>query len=392
MSSLGGQTHNPYDLSRTPGGSSGGSGAAVAASFSTFATASDTVNSIRSPAASNALFGIRPSRGLISRDGIIPLGYTQDAIGPIARTPRDLAIAFDVMVGEVGFDIADNLTALVREQDKPASYVQSLTGKALDGARIGIITTLFDHVDSNETTPVNQAIAKAIKVISSAGATIVNITNPMFNSIEMLTQYDVQRFEFPSILTEYLQRQGGAVPYQSFDEVYASQEFLPLCYREVLGDAIGQSVNDPAYKQRIASHKILRARLLEEFSRYQLDAVLYPEQQNLVVPIGAPSQKGRNGILAAITGCPVVVVPAGYSPATPSAPIGIPIGMELLGLPFSEAKLLDLAYSYDILTRVRMPPVIAREPRHSDTLTRVPLIRPDRSVSAEYLRGSPKIL
>ena len=109
VSSLGGQTKNPYELSRTPGGSSGGTGAALAANFATVGTGSDTVNSIRSPASANSLVGIRPTRGLISRAGVIPVSFTQDAAGPLARTVADVAVMLDVMAG---YDPDDPVTAL----------------------------------------------------------------------------------------------------------------------------------------------------------------------------------------------------------------------------------------------------------------------------------------
>src|SRR5690606_37824899 len=118
ISSLGGQTLNPYDLTRTPGGSSGGTGAAIAANFAVLGTGSDTGQSIRSPASANSLVGVRPTRGLISRDGVMPNSFTQDEIGPITRTVKDAAYMMDVIVG---FDAADPITALGVGK-APASY------------------------------------------------------------------------------------------------------------------------------------------------------------------------------------------------------------------------------------------------------------------------------
>lgn len=126
VSSYGGQTINPYDSTRTPGGSSGGSAAAVAASFSVFATGSDTVNSLRSPASANSLFSCRPTRGLISRNGIIPISYTQDTIGPIARCVDDVAIALTVMAS-VGFDAQDNTVRSTILAVLPEAYCRLMT-------------------------------------------------------------------------------------------------------------------------------------------------------------------------------------------------------------------------------------------------------------------------
>lgn len=138
VSSLGGQTINPYDDTRTPGGSSGGSGAAVAASFCIWATGTDTVNSLRSPASANSLFSCRPTRGLVSRAGIIPISYTQDAIGPIARSVEDVATALTFMAS-VGFDSEDNTTALVPAGIYGTDYMEGLTQGSLKGLRLGYV-------------------------------------------------------------------------------------------------------------------------------------------------------------------------------------------------------------------------------------------------------------
>lgn len=384
VSSLGGQTHNPYDLTRTPGGSSGGSGAAVAVSLSTFATGSDTVNSIRSPAASNSLCGIRPTRGLISRSGIIPVSHTQDTIGPLSRTIEDLALAFEVMVGRPLYDSDDIMSAAGVDKRPDIPYAQSLTGTALQGARIGVLTTMFNYTDSNETTPVNLAMQETLDTFAAAGASLIQIPHSLFNSTLLLAEYDVQDYEFASGLTKYLHGRNNI--YDSFDAIYDSQKFLPLCYQEVLGRAAKMNRTTSEYARRIEKHAELRTLLLTEFDQNGLDAVLYPEQRNLVVPIGSLSQEGRNGILAAILGYPVVVVPIGFSLPTRTAPIGLPIGMEILGKPFTEAKLLDLAYSYEMINKARRPPVLAQTFISSSHLAQVPMIRSNRSVHPKYLQ------
>ena len=195
VSSLGGQTANPYDLTRTPGGSSGGTGAAIAASFAVLGTGTDTVNSLRSPASANSLFSIRPTRGLISRSGVIPISYTQDAVGPIAGNVHDLAVALNVMAG-VGFDADDNATALVPASSVGEDYVAAVNGGgSLSGVRFGLIEGLFNRTDSNETTPVNKAMDAIVAAMTSAGATVVPITSSVFNSTAILNIYDTQRCE-----------------------------------------------------------------------------------------------------------------------------------------------------------------------------------------------------
>jgi amidase len=139
ISSLGGQVRNPYDLDRTPGGSSGGTGASIAANFAVSGTGSDTGQSIRSPASANNLVGIRPTRGLVSRAGVIPDSLTQDEVGPIARTVTDAALLLEVMAG---YDPTDPVTAFGKAH-VPPSYTRLLSADALKGARIGVMTNLF---------------------------------------------------------------------------------------------------------------------------------------------------------------------------------------------------------------------------------------------------------
>src|ERR1700720_869555 len=166
VSSLGGQTKNPYDLTRTPGGSSGGTGAAVAANFAVAGTGSDTGGSIRSPASANSLVGLRPTRGLISRDGIVPVSFTQDTIGPMTRNVSDTATLLDVMVG---YDPNDPVTAL-SVGNIPKTYTSFLEN-GLKGARLGVVTNLFGS--GPEHQEVNQVMAKAIDALKEQGAVIV---------------------------------------------------------------------------------------------------------------------------------------------------------------------------------------------------------------------------
>jgi amidase len=162
-SSLGGQTKNPYELSRTPGGSSGGTGAALAANFASVGTGSDTVNSIRSPASANSLVGIRPTRGLISRAGVIPVSFTQDAVGPLARTVADAAIMLDVMAG---YDPDDPVTALGVGRI-PTTYTASLDRSGLKGVHIGVLRTLFGGGPDHQE--VDRVIANALEEIKKQG-------------------------------------------------------------------------------------------------------------------------------------------------------------------------------------------------------------------------------
>ncbi|RMZ08101.1 hypothetical protein D0860_04805 [Hortaea werneckii] len=370
VSSLGGQTVNPYDSTRTPGGSSGGTGAAIAASFAVWGTGTDTVNSLRSPASANSLFSCRPTRGLISRAGIIPISYTQDAIGPIARCVEDVATTLTVMA-EVGYDEDDNTTALVPAGIRKTDYTAGLTQGSLKGLRLGLIEGFFNRTNFSETTPVNEAMADMTAKLRSAGATIVPITDSLYNASAIAADLDTQRYEFRQLMNQYLQRPSLSGPHpKTLDELYATPpgEFLviPSEYEYVNTALVSSTSNEswegkPSYATVQSGIQNLTLALQETFSADNLDAMIYPEQKNLVVPIGSPSQSGRNGILAALTGSPVVTVPAGFSEATQTAPEGVPIGMEILGRPWTEEKLLQIAFEIQGLGRVRKTPSWAKE-------------------------------
>ena len=360
VSSFGGQTLNPYDHSRTPGGSSGGTGAAIAASLAVFGTGTDTVNSLRSPASANNLFSFRPTRGLISRAGVIPISFTQDTVGAIGRSVGDLAKALTVMAS-VGYDPNDNATALVPESSIGVDYSAAIYGAGLSGMRFGLLEGFFNRTATNETTPVNDAMASLVSILTGAGANVVLINNTVYNATEISALYDVQQDEYREMLTAYLARPSlqGLHP-SSMPDLYASGEFLviPSQYSYV-NTALISSTSNATYARKQHGIRNLTTTLETTFKQYGLDAIIYPEQKNLVVKVGLPSQSGRNGILAALTGSPVVTTPIGFSPPTDTAPIGIPIGMEVLGLPWTEAKLLNIAARIDELMHVRRMPVYA---------------------------------
>ncbi|KAL8837533.1 MAG: hypothetical protein Q9170_002492 [Blastenia crenularia] len=389
VSSLGGQTLNPYDLSRTPGGSSGGTGAAIAASFAVLGTGTDTVNSLRSPASANSLFSVRPTRGLISRAGIIPISYTQDAIGPIARNLEDLATALTVMAS-VGYDESDNVTSLVPPGSRNVNYAAALYGGSLHGVRFGLVEGFFNRSDSNETTPVNEALNATVSALTAAGANVLSISSPMFNSSNILKNFDTQRFEYRQEMDNYLANPSLAGSHPgTLQDLYASGKFLviPSQY-EYVNTALVSSTQNTTYASRKLGIQKLTLALQAVFADHALDALIYPEQANLVVKVGAASQSGRNGILAAVTGSPVVTVPAGFSPATNTAPKGIPIGMEILGLPWTEGKLLNLAKQVAAVRRVRRMPALTEEVIEAVSYGTVPVIVPNSgSIPSAYPLG-----
>lgn len=389
VSSLGGQTINPYDSTRTPGGSSGGTGAAIAASFAVWGTGTDTVNSLRSPASANSLWSLRPTRGLISRAGVIPISYTQDTIGPIARCVQDVATALTVMA-EGEYDADDNVTALVPAGIKGTDYGSSLSAGSLKGLRFGLLEGFFNRTASDETTPVNDAMRMQVEKIRRAGATVVPIDDTIYDANKIISALDVQRYEYREELTKYLQKPSlSGIHPNSTEELYASDKFLvlPSGY-EYVTKSLVSSTSNASYDTALAGIQNLTLALQKTFIASQLDALIYPEQKNLVVKLGSPSQSGRNGILAALTGSPVATVPAGFSPATDTAPDGVPIGMEILGRQWTEQKLLQIAYQIEQLGRVRKTPSWARQRVNVRNYTSVPTIVPNvGNIPDEYPLG-----
>jgi amidase len=350
VSSLGGQTRNPYDLTRTPGGSSGGTGAAIAANFAILGTGSDTGQSIRSPASAQSLVGLRPTRGLVSRDGIIPFSTTQDEAGPIVRTVEDAARMLDAVAG---YDPADPITAFGASR-VPASYTAFLDRDGLRGARIGALMDVFgkDAIHGE----VNRVIEAALAKLTEAGATIVRVN---IAAIDALTRdLDLGAFEFKAAFDRYLAGLGHAAPVKTLDEFMARGEFHPslkagleTAQRTVAG------VGDPEYQTRVLRRLELRQAVMTAMAAHRLDAIVYPHQRRLVASIGE-EQLERNGVLSNGTGFPAITIPGGFSTPTSSAPIGVPIGLELLGPEWSEPMLLKLAYAFEQSAHSRKPPVL----------------------------------
>lgn len=349
VSSLGGQTRNPYDLTRTPGGSSGGTGAAVAADFALLGTGSDTGQSIRSPSSANSLVGIRPTHGLVSRDGIIPISFTQDEVGPIVRTVEDAARMLDVMAG---YDPADPITAF-GVGHVPSSYTDFLDTEGLRGARIGLLEDLQGGAAVHEE--VNAIVESSIEHMTRLGATVIRFRIPAFEAVSR--DLSLQSSEFKVAFNRYLASLGSAAPVKSLEEFIESGGLYPP-FREGYerDQALQDPLNDPEYRNRLLRHDELRQAVMTAMADNELDAILYPHQKRLVVPIGE-DQVERNGVLSNSTGFPAITIQGGFSSPTEAAPIGVPIGIELLGPAWSEPTLIRLAYAFEQGTQIRRPPV-----------------------------------
>ena len=348
VSSLGGQTKNPYDLTRTPGGSSGGTGAAIAASFAVAGTGSDTGQSIRSPASAQNLVGLRPTRGLVSRSGIIPVSTTQDEAGPITRTVADAARMLDVMAG---YDPDDPITAFGAPRIPP-TYAAFLRPAALKGARIGVLTEFFGrdpvHLDVNAVTE------GAIRTMAQAGATTIRITIPRLDHLTRDIQ--VAEYEGKIAFNQYLAALGPRAPVKTFDEFVARGQFHSSLKASLEADRrVVDGMNDTEYKNRLLRRDDLRRAVMNVMTANRLDAILYPHQRRLVVPIGE-DQVDRNGVLSNSTGFPAITFPGGFSRPTASAPLGVPVGIELLGPDFSEPTLIALAFAFEQVAKLRRLP------------------------------------
>jgi Asp-tRNA(Asn)/Glu-tRNA(Gln) amidotransferase A subunit family amidase len=351
VSSIRGQTLNPYDLTRTPGGSSGGTAAGVAANLAIAGIGTDTVNSIRSPASANSIVGIRPTLGLVSRAGVIPYSFTQDAAGPLARTVTDAAKMLDVLVG---YDPNDPVTAWsvgTIEKD----YTKFSEADGVKGKRIGVLRSFFGKAPINEE--VNAVANKALEDLRRIGATVIELDTPDLDSGKISSDMSVHLYEFKPAINTYLVADNA--PVTSLEKIISSGKFHPS-----IGDNIkkAQSLEmDDGYRLRLQKRSELQQRVMKIMADDRLDAIVFPHQKRLVVPTGE-TQVERNVALASVTGFPSIVVPGGFSSSTPTATLGVPVGIEFLGRPWSERVLIAIACGYEQATKHRRPPSEVRWP------------------------------
>jgi amidase len=347
VSSLGGQTRDPYDLTRAPGGSSGGSAVAATVNFAAATLGTDTSGSIRIPSSHNNVVGLRPSLGLSSRVGIIPFGHTQDTGGPIARTVEDVAVLLDATVG---YDPADPSTEAGRGKI-PRTYTAFLKRDALTGARIGVVRELFGT--AAEDREVADAVQHGLDEMKARGATLVDVTIPdlaaQLQASNLLTQ------ELKFYLGDYLKRSGG--PVASVEELLASG--LHSAQLEGILNIANGTPDDyltgDDYKRRLAAREGLAGLVTGTMDGLRVDVLAYPVVRR-IAPVIPGNQIGSNAGLSAQTGFPAINVPVGFT-AT-----GFPVGVELLGRHFAEPTIIAIAYAFEQATRHRKPPAFAGPP------------------------------
>ena len=360
-SSIIGQSRNPHDLERTPSGSSGGTGVAIAAGYATIGLGTDTGGSIRGPVSSNGIVGLKPTLGLLSRDGIIPLALSFDTGGPMARSVYDVAVSLGVMAG---VDAAD---AATRRSDGRAEtdYTKFLKADALKGARIGIARD-FMGADGE----VDWLIEAAIATMKKAGATVVDVRFPKWLLDAKGEFYTAIRYpEFPVQIAAYLKTLGPTYPktlQQLIDRAQAvtsprADGAGPNATRwSMFARELASGTPDDYKYLAVRDHGLPLLRQVTEgvFASQSLDAVIYPTAPRRPDLIAAPpetpggaSTSGTN--IANLTGFPDLIVPAGFTAD------GLPVGLSFLGQAFSEGKLLGLGYSFEQATHARRRPVHA---------------------------------
>lgn len=352
-SARGGQALNPYALDRTPCGSSSGSATAVAANLCAASIGTETDGSILCPASINGVVGIKPTVGLTSRAGVIPISHSQDTVGPFARTVADAAILLGVLAGE---DARDPATQ-ARAGQIPMDYRQYLDADALRGARIGIPREI--HTGFSEKTDV--VFATVIETLQSLGAVLVDPAN-LPSAKEMRTseaELTVLLYEFKADLNAYLATLVPKAQAHSLEELiafnreHAAQE-MPYFGQELfeMAQAKGPLTDEEYVKARAECLRLARDEGIDAVMReHNLDALCMPtgEPAWKIDLIDGDHSMGGASQPAALAGYPAITVPAGYT-------FGLPLGVTFMGLAFTEPKLIGFAYAFEQATKVRRAP------------------------------------
>ena len=351
-SSASGETKNPYDLSRDPGGSSAGTGAAVAANLAAVGIGEDTGGSIRVPASFDNLVGVRVTPGLISRKGLSPLVVFQDTAGPMARTVKDTAIVLDAIVG---YDPKDPYTAAFAIAGHKGSYTQNLDANGLKGSRIGVLKEAFGSDSDPDCAEVNKVIRAAIKQIAAAGAEIVEVSLP--NMMDFIIETSLYITHSRHDINTFLGKNPDFA-YSSLDAIYKDGKYhknLDLIKDIMTGPV--KPEDDPEYYRKLAAREAFQRTVVNIIAGNKLDGICFPCCQ-VLPPTRQELNDGRwtvltfptNTLIAAQTWLPSICLPAGFSSA------GVPVGLEMVVLPYHEPDLFRLGYAFEQATHHRRPP------------------------------------
>jgi amidase len=359
-SGRGGQTKDPYVLDRNPSGSSSGSGAAIAASLAAIAVGTETDGSITSPANNNGLVGIKPTLGLVSRFGIVPIAHSQDTAGPMARTVTDAAILLGVLAGA---DANDDVTKDAATKGL-ADYTKVLDPNGLKGARIGVVRAKLMGYHPATDALVEAAIADMKKL----GATIVDPADIPHVGEYDATELDVLEYEFKTDLAKYFAWLGPKSPVKSLDDLAAFDKAHADRELQVFGQEIVESsakrgpLTDAKYKDALARNRRLAGAegIDAVMNRLKLDALIAPTGPPAWVTdwVSGDHYLGSATTPAAVAGYPHITVPAGQVS-------GLPVGLSFFGRAWSEPLLIKFAYAYEQATHHRAAPAFLAtiEPR-----------------------------
>jgi amidase len=355
QSTMGGITRNPHDLTKAPAGSSGGTGAAIAGVFAQFGMGSDTGGSIRGPCAANGIAGLKPTLGLLSRDGIVPLALSFDTGGPMARNVYDVAVSLGVMTGVDPADPATKTSAGKFEKD----YTKFLKVGSLKGARIGVARDFF-----GQNPETDRVMEEAIATLKKLGATVIDpikLPESMLQARQTISTLIIES-EFKAQIAGYLKTVKPGYP-KTLAELAAKAADPATQYRNdsrrdglARNEAQGLAMDDPVYlAAKNEGLAYTKATMLAIFSKHQLDALVYPTSPRPAQPLAAPGGGGAGTApapsgLANQTGFPDLIVPAGVTNE------GLPVAISFFGVAYSEAKLLGYGYDFEQATHARVLP------------------------------------
>ena len=346
-SSIGGQTKNPYDTARNPCGSSSGSAVSVAANLTTVAVGTETDGSVICPSGINGVVGIKPTLGLVSRTGIIPIAHSQDTAGPMARSVRDAAILLGAMTGT---DPADPATQ--DAQKAPSDYTTNLTADGIAGKRIGVIRSYYG---AGSNPYVEAILESTIESLREQGAEIVD-------SIEIDTsgvddaESAVLRYEFKADLKRYLEQTDA--PLKSLAEIIEFNEsnketVMPFFGQErMLSSEEKGPLTDDEYVEALeTSKRVSQGGIDSVMDEHELDALIAPSNGPawLTDHVNGDSFHVGSSSFAAVSGYPSITVPAGFI-------AGLPVGVSFIGRAYSEKSLIEIAYAFEQATNVRQAP------------------------------------
>ena len=353
-SGRGGQCRNPYALDRTPSGSSSGSAVAVAADLCALAVGTETDGSIVSPASINGIVGLKPTVGLVSRTGVVPISHSQDTAGPLARTVHDAAVLLGVMAGADPTDAASSAAAGHFESD----YARYLDPDGLRGARLGVARRFFA-----ESAPLNAFLDGCVATLKRAGAIVIDPADLPMHGAAATAEQEVLLYEFKTDLDAYLARLPQGFPVRSladlirFNDAHAARE-MPLFDQELLRQSAAKGgLNEAAYRDA-------RETCLTATRSGGIDAVLCEHGLDAIVTltsgpawlidsVNGDSDTGGCSSPAAVAGYPHITVPAGLYRA-------LPVGLSFFGGAYSEPKLIKLASGFEHAAQARALPHFLR--------------------------------